>query len=1093
MKNVKYINAGAGSGKTWTLSHRLSDALLEKDEEKRVDPSQVILTTFTRAAASEFREKARAVLIEAGEPEVAAALEGAAIGTVHSVCEQFVKKYWYRLGLSPEMGVLQEDDKRVYVNQSIASILKGRDAEIDFFNGFQREFNISARVDNKQLSSYPDWWKDSLKKILSMMSNYGISDLEESVSRSCAEIGAVFCGPDLDTTEMLDFLKKYESYILSTGAKSDTAQKALKKIGSVRRSPETIPSIVSVLKIVDFSGRNSEFVGGANAGVKKFLQQYPSFDFDIFHRGLKGQLISRTFGEKVKKAVEKVFTLAEEWQDAYRDFKARNHVLDFDDLERYFLKMLQDKGFDDVREEIKNTFKLLMVDEFQDSNPVQIAIFDKLSDLIAEGGGSTLCVGDPKQSIYAFRGSDLALVKTVTDKCEKEEPLKTSFRSRPRLVELANNVFLQAFQGELDKEDIELPGKDRDASELVGKEPIRHWVASNLAEDLANKIYEILYGNPWTVCRKKKKGETKGKEEQIHPKDIAVLCRFGFEVNEIVAALRDAGVPVTSSSMDFVNWAECQLLQSLLRWVNNPADDGAKADIWHLLEGVPTETILLDRQTYLGSSSQGGWLKDHKLFKELEEIRNKVRTLPVSVIISTLILELDLMRVCQKWGHPVARCKNLGMMQKIAAQYEDHCFQMNLASSIPGFISYLHSMPDDLKNEDTTSDTVKVITYHKSKGLEWPVVILGSLSRLVDNDDSIAIKTYTNVTNCKAGDGTWIFFCPPLQGSSKTLPERIQQGIVASRLYQDIKQRYIREETRLLYVGLTRARDYVVTLSEESGELRWIKDCGCGTGDVTEHDGKVNPWNQPGYEAVCCLIAGMVTPASAPKKTVSSVKSPTPIVHHLKKYVSPSKITPSAEVPVSLTQFVVGPEMIHSIQSADSTACGTCVHNFFAAYRPEADDEENVSVAKRIIDGADLSAQLTSPESLVSSAKQFFSWMKEKYRTEEGLKREVPFLFMADGKVVSPDLLADGQTARGEMDLLWVRDKTQKTCVLVDYKSYHGCRDLDSANPEVRKHYQGYAPQLLVYKKALERAGWTVEDVLVYYFIQGRVVQFTFK
>ena len=126
MKNVKYINAGAGSGKTWTLSHMLSEALVEKDVLKRVVPSQVILTTFTRAAAAEFREKARAVLINAGKPEVAAALEGAAIGTVHSVCEQFVKKFWYRLGLSPVMSVLQEEDKQLYVDQSVASILKGR-------------------------------------------------------------------------------------------------------------------------------------------------------------------------------------------------------------------------------------------------------------------------------------------------------------------------------------------------------------------------------------------------------------------------------------------------------------------------------------------------------------------------------------------------------------------------------------------------------------------------------------------------------------------------------------------------------------------------------------------------------------------------------------------------------------------------------------------------------------------------------------------------------------------------------------------------------------------------------------------------------
>ena len=273
-------------------------------------------------------------------------------------------------------------------------------------------------------------------------------------------------------------------------------------------------------------------------------------------------------------------------------------------------------------------------------------------------------------------------------------------------------------------------------------------------------------------------------EIKISPKHIAILCRNGREVKEIVAALREVGIPVATSNMDMINWAECQLLLALLRWINNPSDDGAKADIWHLMEDVPSEKILLDRQQYLAlpESSRGWWLKDEDCFKKLDALRKRVRTLSVSQIISTLVLELDLMRLCQKWGHPVARCKNLGLMQKIAARYEDHCIQMNLASSIPGFISYVHSMPDDLKNEDTSSDTVKVITYHKSKGLEWPVVILGSLSRKVDEDGYLAIKTYQGVKNCKNPAGNdYIFLLPSMQGALKTLPQPIQNNGISRR------------------------------------------------------------------------------------------------------------------------------------------------------------------------------------------------------------------------------------------------------------------------------------------------------------------------
>ena len=102
-------------------------------------------------------------------------------------------------------------------------------------------------------------------------------------------------------------------------------------------------------------------------------------------------------------------------------------------------------------------------------------------------------------------------------------------------------------------------------------------------------------------------------------------------------------------------------------------------------------------------------------------------------------------------------------------------------------------------------------------------------------------------------------------------------------------------------------------------------------------------------------------------------------------------------------------------------------------------------------------------------------------------------MFKSDGKVSPAKLMVSGQTARGEMDLVWVSDKVRKTCVLVDYKSYHGNPNLDSSDNAVRKHYHGYASQLLAYKTALEAEGWTVEDVLIYYFIQGRVIRFMFQ
>ena len=114
MKNIQYINAGAGSGKTTTLTKILSEKLGHGDYK----PSEVILTTFTELAASEFREKSRERLYSDEHAGVAAQLDSATIGTVHSVALNFIKKYWYLIGVSPDMKVMSEDDLQVHISES---------------------------------------------------------------------------------------------------------------------------------------------------------------------------------------------------------------------------------------------------------------------------------------------------------------------------------------------------------------------------------------------------------------------------------------------------------------------------------------------------------------------------------------------------------------------------------------------------------------------------------------------------------------------------------------------------------------------------------------------------------------------------------------------------------------------------------------------------------------------------------------------------------------------------------------------------------------------------------------------------------------
>ena len=198
MDNITYINAGAGSGKTYTLTHHLSKALVEDG----IKPSEIILTTFTDAAASEFREKARAVLLKEGKTELAAEMGSAAIGTVHSVCQRFVRKFWYDLGLSPEMNVMSEDDRKFYINQSIADVVSEED--LNFFEEFTRDFEVSRFEDNASNIDF-DFWKRYIEQVISAMAAYDVKDLKESAERSKGIVSELFYSEEPACNILNDF------------------------------------------------------------------------------------------------------------------------------------------------------------------------------------------------------------------------------------------------------------------------------------------------------------------------------------------------------------------------------------------------------------------------------------------------------------------------------------------------------------------------------------------------------------------------------------------------------------------------------------------------------------------------------------------------------------------------------------------------------------------------------------------------------------------------------------------------------------------------------------------------------------------------
>lgn len=178
MKNVTYINASAGSGKTYTLTHKLAELI----KSGLVRPEQVIMTTFTVKAANEMKEEAKKVLYENGLFEAATQLDQAMIGTIHSVANSLIKKYWFFLGLSPDMGVMAEEDTQFYISQSLSELPTHE--ELNQLHAFCESVGIQYGYFSGKNGLNYDFWKSDIEKVIALTTNYEIESYGKSVRES---------------------------------------------------------------------------------------------------------------------------------------------------------------------------------------------------------------------------------------------------------------------------------------------------------------------------------------------------------------------------------------------------------------------------------------------------------------------------------------------------------------------------------------------------------------------------------------------------------------------------------------------------------------------------------------------------------------------------------------------------------------------------------------------------------------------------------------------------------------------------------------------------------------------------------------------
>jgi ATP-dependent helicase/nuclease subunit A len=817
--SFKIISAGAGSGKTYRLTSEMVDLL----SNQKVRANGIIATTFTNKAAAELQERVRVRLLEDGYSKEADDLTNALIGTVHGLGVKLLKRFAFEAGVSPEVAIVADEDQQILFNQSLSTVLHLERVEamekLCEKLGLHKRERFDWRKIVKQITEVART-NDFGEKILNKSKKLSFESFQKFLGEGTDSKGFTIENAQIKLSNTIETLENGEDATKVT----QTAIKDLKNLLIELKLREQLywHQWVKISKIkVGAKSRD------AIEELKEFAQKHESHP---------------DFQKDIKDFIYHVFDISIAAINEYDEYKKRRGLIDYTDMEVLIKELLKNES---VQEVLSEELDLLMVDEFQDTSPIQLEIFLKLSKFAKY----SIWVGDPKQSIYGFRGAEPKLMQAIIKKnggVKPEDIQGYSWRSREDIVFATNALFIKAFS-DLPKEQIALePKRCKIASpESINKEneppevgdALIHWF---LKPDVEGKR---MPGKPWTenaiastlvtYLERKPLIQPKGEKEYraAKPGDVAILCKTNAQCQEMAEALHRAGLKAAISRAGLLNTAESKLILACLKFILNKYDSLSIAEILLLAANLSIEEIIEDRLEYLEKLEDEDTILDFKwgeqnvFIGKLNDLRTKVVELSSAEILNLLLEELDLRRIIVSWGKKEQRLANVDVLRKLALKYEEACNRLHTAASLGGLLLWLNELENngkDMQGSGENEDTVNVLTYHRSKGLEWSILICHSLESNIRSDVwGISIISESEEIDLDNILGNrWLrYWVNPYSDQIKgtALYERIEESDAKIQATKAALQ----EEARLLYVGITRARDFLIFPTRPS-PTKWL-------------------------------------------------------------------------------------------------------------------------------------------------------------------------------------------------------------------------------------------------------------------------------
>lgn len=818
--NIKIISAGAGSGKTYRLTGEMVELL-----RQGVRASGIVATTFTQKAAAELQERVRVRLLTEGMPQQADDLANALIGTVHSLGVRLLKRFAFEAGVSPQVDIIADEDQQTLFNQSLATVLTHE--RVEQMNHLSERLGLKEEEDKD--------WRREVRMLcdVARANDFSIETLERSKVQSFESFQQFLGEVATDKTEAW-FAETLETLLAQTITQLQGNGDGTKK------TQDAIRALQGAHNELRLRGELNWHQWAKLSKVKADVGAKSKDDVEALCAFAETHETHPAFHRDIQDFIYALFELSIEAIREYDRYKKQRGLIDYTDMEALVVRLLE---HEEVRAVLSEEIDMLLVDEFQDTSPMQLEIFLRLSKI----ADHSIWVGDPKQSIYGFRGAEPRLMQAIIEQTggiRKEDILEHSWRSREDIVHAANAIFTKAFPN-LPPEQVALEPKrcKLTTADSANKknEPIEmsdaliHWnfkydgegrVPGNpwMENCIAATLQQFLDGKVWILP----KGETQHRPARAG--DVAILCRSNYYCQSMAEALHRAGLQAAIARAGLLQTAESKLIIACLRYMLNRSDALSVAEILLLAAEKPIETIIEDRLEYLEQMEQqvatGRWAERESVIRELNALREQASDLSSTEILNLVLESLDLRRTIAGWGSVQQRLENVDALRRLARQYEDNCNRLHAAASLAGFLLWLNDLETSTKDDQGSGenpDAVNVMTYHKSKGLEWPIVVCHGLDNKLRADlwgMDIVPETDVVDLNHVLGNRRLRYWVNPYAAQQNGTPmaARMQESAEKKLKMQQAQE----EEIRLLYVGLTRARDYLIFADAPHKPATWL-------------------------------------------------------------------------------------------------------------------------------------------------------------------------------------------------------------------------------------------------------------------------------